>query len=302
MIRAREEYEGLISGAGEARWNQSWYFQAYDAATRTGAFIRLGLLENQREANTWLIVFRDGRPLFTRTNLNLPYTTERPRDGIRIAGLHIHAQVPLKRARIEFESPDFSLALTWDERTPMEDCIALSQDQDGSFAREIAHIHLEGTCSVRGHIEHRGQRAGFSGSGFRDVAAGVRNWDGLKHYRLAWPVFENGVAIAGVHGYSTSGHSAWMRMLHDGQRWNRIQHTEEEASFDAEGFSVTQAQWRFVDEQNRRWEFQARPLFGWLFPTDTFVVREQLMEYRLADGTLGHGLFETGYRLPWTGL
>lgn len=295
-------YEGLVTGHHEPLWSQSWYYQAYDAGTRTGLLVRIGLLENQQEANTWLIAFRDGKPLFTRTNLNLPYTTDRPLDGIEIAGMRIHAEVPLKRTRITFSSPDFSMDLVWSELAPMADCIAMTHDQEGSFAREMANIHLESTCTVTGHILHRGDRVDLQATGFRDIAAGIRNWNALKHYRLAWPVFDNGMAFAGVHGISTSGQSAYMRMMYDGTAWRRIKQLEDRLEFDKEGFAVTSAHWTFIDELDRTWEITGRPLFSWLFPVDTFVLREQLFEFRLPDGTLGHGLHETGYRLPWTPL
>ncbi|WP_420467691.1 DUF7064 domain-containing protein [Panacagrimonas sp.] len=294
------KYEGLIDGKGVERWNQSYYYQAYDPATRTGAFIRIGLLETDSEANTWLIVFRDGRPIFTRTNQNLAYTLERPAQGMKIAGMRVHAEVPLVKTRISIETRDFSMDLCWDQLTPMVDCIAMTQDKEGSFAREIAQVHLEGTSTVSGHIVHRGTRQSFSGKGFRDIAAGVRNWDGLQHYRLAWPIFDNGMAFAGIHGISTGGQSAYMRMLHDGKQWCRVPHVEAQLDFDTEGFAATSSRWIFVDDQDRRFEITAKPLFNWLFPLDTFVLREQLMECRLADGTLGYGMFETGYRLPWT--
>jgi hypothetical protein len=299
MSNTVEKYEGHIPSDGNARWNQSYYYQAYDPATRTGAFIRIGILETQQEVNSWLIVFRDGRPLFTRTNLNLPYTADRPATGMRVAGMHVHAEVPLKKTRITFDSPDFSMDLVWDELAPMADCIAMTQDQEGSFAREVAHIHLEGTSTITGHLTHRGQHQSFAGKGFRDVAAGVRNWDGLKHYRLAWPVFDNGMAFAGIHGISTGGQSAYMRMMYDGSQWIRVKQIDDRMTFDTEGFAVTEAHWTFIDEADRRYEMTGKPLFNWLFPFDTFVLREQLMEYRLADGTLGYGLYETGYRMPW---
>lgn len=293
-------FEGYVPGNDEPRWNQSYYYQLYDPATRIGAFIRIGLLENQDESNSWLIVFQDGRPLFTRTNLNLPENIHRPLQGIEIAGMSIHAEIPLKRTRISFDSEDFSMELVWNELAPMVDCIAMTHDEQGSFAREVAQVHLEGTCTVTGRITHRGREQSVNGKGFRDIAAGVRNWDALKHYRLAWPVFDNGMAFAGIHGYSTGDQSAYMRMMFDGQQWRRVKAIEDEMSFDAEGFAVTQARWTFIDEADRRHQMTARPLFNWLFPFDTFVLREQLMEYRLADGTLGYGLYETGYRLPWT--
>ena len=294
-------YEGLVHGGDHPRWNQSFYYQAYDARTRVGFFIRIGLLANANEANTWLIAFRDGRALYTRTNQNLPYTAKRPVDGIELAGLRVHAEVPLKKTRITFASPDFSLDLVWIEASPLEDCIAMTQDADGSFAREIAHVHLEGTSRVTGHIVTRGERVAIDGSGFRDLAAGVRNWDGLQHYRLAWPVFDNGLAFAGIHGISTGGQSAYMRMMFDGKRWQRVKHVEDRMTFDDEGFAMKTADWTFVDENDRRWELTARPLFRWLFPLDSFVLCEQLAEFRLADDSVGYGLYETGYRLPWNG-
>src|SRR5438105_647718 len=102
MTDDRTRFEGYIHG-DEPRWHQ-----AYDPATRVGFFIRLGFLENQNESNSWLIAFRDGSPLFTRTNLNLPFTKDRPLGGVTLGGMRVHAEVPLEKTRITFESPDFS--------------------------------------------------------------------------------------------------------------------------------------------------------------------------------------------------
>ena len=297
-----EKFEGYIPGNDNQFWGQSYYYNFYDPKTRVGALIRLGFLENQKEANSWLIVFKDGQPLFARTNQNLPYTQDRPANGISIAGMRIHAEIPLKKTRINFSSADFSAELVWDERNPMADCIALTHDEEGSFAREMAHVHLEGTSNVSGYLIHRGERIEIAGTGFRDIGAGPRNWDALKYYRLAWPVFENGMAFAGVHGFSTGGQSSYMRMFHDGEQWHRVMKIEDNQTIGNDPFFPSTAQWSFVDDLDRRFEFTATPLFHWQFPLDTFVLSEQLMEYRLSDGTVGYGLYETGYRLPWQGI
>jgi hypothetical protein len=295
------KYEGHIKGDGPL-WNQSFYYNAYDPATRTGVLVRIGIQENRQEANSWFIAFRDGLPLFTRTNMNLPYVPGRPLGGMEIAGMHIEAEIPLKRTRITISTADFSADLVWNELHPMEDCISLSHDKDGSFARELAHVHIEGTSTVTGHIISRGERSELNGKGFRDIAAGPRNWDAMLHYRLAWPIFDNGTALAGIHGISTGRQSAYMRMYHDGTRWMKVNDIDDQMVFSADKTSVESAHWKFTDELGRTHEFTAKPLFSWLFPLDTFVLREQLMEYRLSDGTLGYGLYETGYRLPWSGI
>mgnify|MGYP003530297050 CR=1 FL=1 len=41
----------------------------------------------------------------------------------------------------------------------------------------------------------------IDGKGFRDLSVGPRNWDFMRHYRLAWPIFDNGLAIVAVHGF-----------------------------------------------------------------------------------------------------
>ena len=281
-------------------WSQSFYTNFYDPTTRIGAFVRIGLLENQGQANTWLIVFREGQPIFTRTNLSLPYTTARPDKGIDLAGLQVRAVTPLEHTQVTFVEGDFSLELDWKALHPMADCIALTQDAEGSFARDMAQVHLEGPCRVTGQVTIRGERTEVSGTGFRDVAAGTRNWDGLRHYRLAWPVFDNGMAFSGIHGLSLGGDSAYMRMFHDGNTWLKVTHIADTNVYAADHFHVAEMDWTFTDEEGRDFSFKARPLFGWLLPQDSFVVCEQMMEYRLADGTVGYGLSEGGFRLPWT--
>ena len=47
--------------------------------------------------------------------------------------------------------------------------------------------------------------------------------------------------------------------------------------------------------------FNGKPLFRWMFPFDTFVFTEQMMEWTLADGTLGYGMVECGFNFPWRG-
>lgn len=296
-----ECYEGYIPGNDNPRWGQSYYYNFYDPKTRIGAFVRLGLLENQNEANTWFVVFKDGLPVFNRSNLSLPYTPDRPAGGVEMAGMRIEALVPLKTTRISFSSPDFSAEFVWDELHPMEDCIAKSHDEDGSFARELCNIHLEGISRVSGHIVCRGERFDVDGSGFRDISAGPRNWDAVLHYRLAWPVFENGMAFAGVHGVSTSKASAYMKMFNDGTRWLGIKSIKDTQVLGNDGLTVVSAHWTFVDELDRQFEFTAKPVFRCFFPADTFILCDQLMEFRMGDGTVGYGLYENGYRLPWSG-
>lgn len=293
------KYEGLIIDPDQELWGQSYYYNAYDPLTRTGVLIRIGMLPNRKQANSWLVAFADGLPVFARTNLSLSYTDARPAGGVQLAGMTVHAVEPLALTHISFADADFALELEWRSDAPLADCIAMTQDTEGTFAREIASVHLEGPCTVTGHLTIRGKRVSLSGRGFRDIAAGVRNWDSLLHYRLAWPIFDNRMAFSGIHGVSTSGDSSYMRMLYDGEQWVRVNQIKEAADYGPDNFSLTATRWAFDDELGRHFAFSGAPLFTWLFPQDTFVVCEQIMEFRLDDGTVGYGMSEGGFRLPW---
>jgi hypothetical protein len=301
MSSGYEKYEGLIPGNGNYNWNQSYYYQCYDPKTKVAVLIRLGFHENHNESNSWLVVLKDGLPIFARTNMNLPYTLDRPANGIKIAGMHVHAVVPLKKTRIIFSEPDFSMDLSWDELHPLQDAVAIAKG-DKEFPSEMAHIHLEGTSTVTGHIIHRGDRTEVGGTGFRDIAAGPRNWDYLQHYRLAWPVFTDGTAFAGVRAVATTGETSYLRMYNDGQKWMQVKDIQEKQTYAEDTFSVATAHWKFTAENNETYEFTCKPLVRWLFPLDTFVLVEQIMEYRTSDGRVGYGLYENGYRLPWKGI
>lgn len=296
------KFEGLVSGDGNPFWSQSYYWNMYDPVARAGVLVRTSFLENQDVANSWLIAFKDGQPVFTRTNQTLPYTTDRPAGGITIGGMRIETLEPLKRTRIVYDSNDFSMDITWEERNPMADVMALSKGDSGTFAQEIAHVHLEGTCNVSGSFTQRGETTRLDANGFRDIGAGPRNWDAMKHYRLMWPVFDDGTAFVGIHGMNVEGQSAYMRMYHDGDDWCRVTDIDDKMVYDHDNFRVVEADWSFTDEKGRQFAFNAKPVFGWLFPLDTFVLREQMMEFRVDGEIAGYGMCEQGYRLPWHGI
>ena len=293
--------EGYWPASDDPRWNQSVYFNFYDPATRTGGFIRVGILENLRETNTWFLFFRDGKPLFTRLNMNLPYTDQRLATGIDTAGMRLRAVEPLKKALIEFDEKDFAASLTWSEILPMQDAIHLTDLVDDAFSEHMSHVHMESVCSVSGHIRIRDEVIAIDGKGFRDVAVGPRNWDYLQHYRVAWPIFDDGSAIAVVHGTSTTGESAYIRMLNDGSGWIGVKDVVDRNFYDDDEQTLIAMEWSITDARDRIWKFTAKPIFRWFFPFDTFVLAEHMMEYTLEDGTKGYGLGECGYRSPWGG-
>jgi hypothetical protein len=297
-----ENAERYIPNPDIRKWNQSYYFNFYDPKARTGGFIRIGILENLNETNGFTVFFRDGKPLFTRINMNLPATKDRPDPGMTVAGTTMQVIEPLQKCRVSVDTAEFKADLIYDLRHEMGDSIGLSKTgPDDAIANELAFIHPEGVCNVTGTITlHTGEVIEIETSGIRDISAGPRNWSALKYYRLAWPIFDNGVVCTPVHGVTDHG-DAYQRILHDGTRWHTIQSMEETVTFESDDITVASAHWKVTDEDGRLYDFTGKPLFRWMFPFDTFVFTEQMMEWTLADGTLGYGMVECGFNFPWRG-
>jgi len=294
--------EGYWPANEQLKWNQSFYFNFYDPKFKIGGFIRVGILENINEVNTWCVFFMDGKPLFTRSNMNLPYISGRMDTGMDLAGMRITSIEPMQKARVEVSAIDFSADFYIEQSCPMEDSIAMSAADGAAFSKDIAHLHMEGPSHVTGTVNIRDIGCvEIDCTGFRDVAVGVRNWDGLRHYRMAWPVFSNAITVNAIHGITMTGADTYMRMLHDGRQWLPIKAVEEKLEFAEDDMTVKSAKWKVWDVNDKVVEFTGVPLFSWFFPMDTFVVLEQMMEFRLSDGTIGYGLAECGYRFPWGG-
>lgn len=303
MTATNLDPEGYCPANDHPDWNQSFYFNFYDPAQKTGGFIRVGILENRQEANLWFVFFRDGRPLFTRLNMNLPYTADRLAGGVTLAGVTLKALEPLKAASVVFDQPHFKVDLAWNAILPMTDSIELSAGgADDAFAKEITHYHPEGTCRVTGTITLRdGETIAIDGKGFRDLSFGPRNWDFLRHYRLAWPIFDNGLAIVAVHGIAADGSDNYMRMVGKNGKWIGVTDIKERIVYEDDDMTMRSGEWRVTDADGEVHAFTSRRLFRWMFPFDTFVLTEHMMEYTLADGTKGYGLGECGFRFPWAG-
>lgn len=298
MCEDNVNYEGYIHG-DHPFWNQSYVFHVYDARNKIGGHIRIGIHENLQESNNWLLFLIDGKPLYVRTNINLPYTSSRLDEGIEVAGMRAISLEPLKKVRLEYSSADFTLDLLCEGLAPMVDCIAMSLDSSGSaFPKEYNYAHMEGPCRYSGSIKlGSGKRFEIDGVGFRDVALGPREWSSMLYYGMTWPVFSNGVAFSGIHGISTSGRNAYMKMLYDGQQWLRIKRFEDWNEFAEDGLTIKSLHWKYWDENDRIWEYSGKSLYSWTYPCDNFVQMQQGFEYRLSDGTVGYGMAEQGFRL-----
>src|SRR3546814_11971515 len=103
---------------------------------------------------------------------------------------------------------------------------------------------MEGTCAVRGTVSIRGGEViAVDGKGFRDIAVGPRNWDFIKHYRLAWPIFDNGLSIVATHGMSIDGQHAYIRMIGRDGGWTPVADIVDRNIYEDDGMTLTRMEW-----------------------------------------------------------
>src|SRR3546814_18044055 len=79
----------------------------------------------------------------------------------------------------------------------------------------------------------------------------------MGDYRLAWPIFDNGLSIVAVHGFSTTGKDAWMRMVGKDGRWLAVTDVRERIEFEDDDITMRTGEWQVTDaegEHNERSE------------------------------------------------
>jgi hypothetical protein len=291
--------ERRLAADGRRQWNQSYYFNAYDPESRIGCIIRAGFMEGLGKANSWTVFFIDGKLMFHRFNADLPCPDERLADGVRLGDMELLSLDPLKAARIALDTGDFAFDLTWRELHPLVDAVSLDRSDTASFIDTFAHAHLEGTSRVSGSVTlPGGERRAFSGTGARDIAAGIRDWGRMEHYRVAWPIFEDGTSIVAVHGFS-GGHSSFMSMANFGDGWKRIADNTEDYDFADDGMTVKETRWSVTSADGQNIAFTGTPLFRCFLPADSYVLAEHIARFVRDDGVIGYGLVECGFKLPW---
>jgi hypothetical protein len=100
---------------------------------------------------------------------------------------------------------------------------------------------------------------------------------------------------------STTGQDAYIRMAGVNGKWIGVKDIQDHNVYEDDEMTLKSMHWKVTDAEDNVYEFTARRLYHIVLPLDTFSLTEHMMEYRLADGTLGYGLGECGFRFPWSG-
>jgi hypothetical protein len=161
----------------------------------------------------------------------------------------------------------------------------------------VTSAHLEQAGEVTGSVTLRGKKNLIQGYGFRDHAWGVRDWESMDHYDLAWPIFGRDFLFGCIAITMADGSKNQFGSLFDGKDNLGITVKDLQLEFDDDGLRQRGIALRLTDEKGRDWEVTGRRIAKFILPLDGFIINETLFEYQTHDGRVGYGLSERGVRL-----
>ncbi|MEB2343406.1 MAG: hypothetical protein OZ948_01530 [Deltaproteobacteria bacterium] len=191
--------ELMHENSGEPNFNESMYFNFFDAERRLGGFVRIGNRPNEGHAETTLCLYRpDGSVLFhfERAPIGdnsrfeaggMRFAVETPFERLQVsyAGRACLLREPLAMAEPgrAFKDNPFvpvELALTIEGVGPMFGGEPTAPRPD---EMEFARGHYEQHHRAAGRLAIDGEELAFDGYGLRDHSWGPRSWQAPRSYR-----------------------------------------------------------------------------------------------------------------------
>ncbi len=196
-LEPRDEY--LHENTGEPNFNESMYFNFFDAAQKRGGFVRIGNRPNERYAETTICLYEpDGSVLFNFKRAEIADNTRFEAGGMRFG-----VETPFERLEVGYRGKACRLA---DPRAMNEPGRAFKENPfvpveldlaiDGvgpmfggepteppPDAMEFARGHYEQHHRARGELVLDGARFAIDGYGLRDHSWGPRSWQAPAYYR-----------------------------------------------------------------------------------------------------------------------
>lgn len=279
-------------------WNESYYFNFVDAERGVGGYFRVGFRENAGETNVWCHLMRDGKPIYHRFRLNLPYS-DTGLDGLAVDGISCELLVPTKTVRMRFDDRHLSVDLVWDGYAEVFE--AHAGKDDAGLPTVLGSGHLLQSSEVTGTIRLGEEQIDVAGFGFRDHSWGIRDWQGVSQWVTATGQFGRDRAfVLGRMQNLNRDRSDSFGYLYDGKETLDLVDVSPEIGFHADGVLPTGGRIAVTDERGGRTEIGFEVLSSSTFPYDFNTCWECYARFSIGDD-VGYGIFETNRRLSVVG-
>jgi hypothetical protein len=275
-------------------WGESWTFYFIDPRHHLCCRMRLGLLPSRGTCRVSVCLSRSGKPLYHRQADGLPLPLGDLLSGMSAGGLSFRA-LSLSRGRflLSFSDPASRLAfdLDWQGLHEPVDSIALHSPEDAASG----DLRIEQMGRIIGRMTYRESTIDLVGVGPRDHAVGLRGWESMSWYELAWVMMDDGRALGLSQSQRPGGvfQSPWM--------WDRekivpLYGMRFERTVD-DDFRPVAVNIHFTDPSRNRYLLTGKLRTAMSSFWDSTVVHASYFDYALDDGTRGYGAVEYGYRL-----
>jgi hypothetical protein len=185
----------------EPNYNESMYFNFFDASQSIGGFVRLGNRANEGNAEmTVCLYLQDGRVLFTFKRAPIDHN-----DAFEAGGMHFEVIEPSESLRTRYsgrvveladaramsdpsaafrDSPKrkIELDLTHTAAGPMYGGTKDSQEDGRDSDNQFAKAHYEQHMAVSGTLRIDDEVTEINGFGLRDHSWGPRHWQAIESY------------------------------------------------------------------------------------------------------------------------
>jgi hypothetical protein len=247
-LEPRDEY--LHENTGEPNFNESMYFNFFDAAQRLGGFVRIGNRPNERYAETTLCVYEpDGAVLFNFKRAEIAdnsrfeaggmrFATEAPFEKLSVAyqGKACRLAEPLAMSdpgRAFKENPFVPVALDL-AITGVGPMFGGEPTEQRADDIEFARGHYEQHHRATGALEIDGKRFAIDGFGLRDHSWGPRSWQAPAYYRWLTANFGADFGFMGSHVVRPDGGETRGGFVHRGRELVLVRGLEIETDFRGE--------------------------------------------------------------------
>ena len=291
----------------EENFNESVYFNFFDAQQNRGGFIRMGNRANEGYAEMTVIVWNpDGSALFNYKKPEISHN-----DGWDAGGAKVEILEPAQRVRTTYDGKALYLA---DPRAMADPGKAFKENPRHSLIIDLEHVAVgpmyghvgepgDGNNFARAHTEQHMRVTGtirmgdepaqpFTGWGLRDHSWGPRYWQATPSYRWITGNFGDDLGMV----ITTNGDGEGRGLFHEGDELVRVTQaivsTEYEA--DSQYHKSLSADLTLEDGRTRRLEGRVMgyiPLRNRRAGANTHV-GEGMTEYTLDGERIGYGLSE----------
>jgi len=246
-IRLLPEDEFMHPNTGESNFNESMYFNFFDAAQRRGGFVRIGNRPNEGYAETTLCLYEpDGSVLF---NFKRPEIADNAR--FDAGGARFEVEAPFERLRVAYRGKACRLreplAMSEPGRAFRENPFVAvdlelgilgvgpmfggEPEEHRAGEMEFARGHYEQHHRASGRLEIDGRRFAIDGLGLRDHSWGPRYWQAPARYRWLTGNFGDDFGFMGSHIVRRDGGETRGGFVHRGRELVPVRHLEIDTEF-----------------------------------------------------------------------